>query len=606
MKKMKKLVAFLLSAVMVLSMTSMLAVAEEEAGLADGTAYLNFSDGAWGVQSWNGTAQYGNDTTVTGAEIKTAMVEDYGTYTVSVDVTNLADAEGNALPAAADFAFFDVEIKNGETLFPNSYMKIDSVKINGVEVEVGTTYTSSDNKADTRTNLFNEWVADATTVENARTADGSNEGITASPIAKATEAVKTLEVTFTLSEGKLCNEQKGAAELSDAEYDVFIGIGGDYVAADEDWGAQYAGADVEGVTAVNGKLKSGETTTISLTFDKPVENVWWLAPCMVIEDPTTLAATTTFDVKLFINDAEVAIDTAAGDAFWAENTGDNGTVRILGGFNEWGTKYIAEPTNVTKIVYEITPQIYIAEPVVEAQPEFDPDGTYAAYIGFQTPKYSFRNAWNDATYGKDSENFQQITAWDTENNAYSLGGTFTDVEITGNGTYTVKVEGWDDWTADFADQDTFNLLFVSTTLPKNDACKVTNIVVKMDGKEITTIADAFLSPDDNEYQNILLANNWNNEIAALPYYAIPTKSIEISFTVSGFNKDNEVAEPTPEPTEPPAEESKPTQAPTNTPAPKDEPKKDDGGNTGLIVGIVAAVVVVGAGAGVVIAKKKKK
>lgn len=602
MKKMKKFVAFLLVAMMMLSMTSMFAAAEEEAGLAEGTAYICFSDSAWGIQYWGEKVQYGDNMDVTGWTAQNATVTGNGTYTVSVDVTNLVDAEGNALPGS-DLAFFDVEIKNGENLFPNCYMTIDSVKINGAEVEVGTTYTSSDNKAETRTNLYNSWVPDATTVENARTADGSNEGITAAPIASTIGEIKTIEVTFTLGDGVLCNVKEVESELSTEEYDVFIGIGGDYTDA-EDWGVGYDGtADVAGITAVNGKLKSGETTTISLTFDQPVVNTWWVAPCMVIEDPTTLAANSTFDIKVYIDDVEVTPDFTLGDMFWAEGTG-NATVRLAGGYNEWGTQYITKPTNFSKITYEITPQIYIAEPVVEEQPEFDPDGTYYAYIGFQTPKYSFRNAWDDKDYGKDSDVFNQITAWDEENNAYSKGGTFTDVEISANGTYTVKVEGWDDWAADFADQDTFNLLFVSSTLPKNDACKVTNIVLKMDGKEIATIDEAFLDPDGTEYQKILLANTYNTELEALPYYAVPTESIEISFTVSGFNKELEVeATPTPEPTEAPTATSTP--APTQAP---DDDKKDDSkdGNGGLIAGIIAGVVVVAGGAGAVIAKKKKK
>ncbi len=606
MKKMKKLVAFLLVAMMMLSMTSMLAAAEEEAGLAEGTAYICFSDSAWGVQYWGEKVQYGDNMDVTGWTAQNATVTGNGTYTVSVDVTNLVDAEGNALPGS-DFAFFDVEIKNGENLFPNCYMTIDSVKINGTDVELQSkTYTSSDNKAETRTNLFNEWVPDATTVENARTADGSSEGITAQPVAKAVGEIKSIEVTFTLGDGVLCNTKEVESELSTEEYDVFIGMNGDYT-ADGDWGAGYDGtADVDGITAVNGKLKSGETTTISLTFDQTVVSTWWCAPCMVIEDPTTLAPNSTFDIKVYIDDVEVTPDFTLGDMFWAEGTG-NATVRLAGGYNEWGTQYIAKPVNYKKITYEITPQIYIAEPVVEEQPEFDPDGTYYAYIGLQTPKYSFRNAWDDATYGKESDVFNQITAWDEENNAYSKGGTFTDVEITGNGTYTVKVEGWDDFTADFADQDTFNLLFVSTTLPKNDACKVTNVVLKMDGKEIATMEEAFLDPDGADVQKILLVNTYNTELEALPYYAVPTKSIEISFTVSGFNKDVEVpAEPTPEPTEPPKTEDTPTTAPTQAPAADDKKDDDKGGNGGLIAGIIAGVVVVAGGAGAVIAKKKKK
>ena len=115
----------------------------------------------------------------------------------------------------------------------------------------------------------------------------------------------------------------------------------------------------------------------------------------------------------------------------------------------------------------------------------------------------------------------------------------------------------------------------------------------MDGKEIVTQAEAFPDPDSKEVQKFLLANIWNNEISALPYYAAPTNSIEISFDVSGFA--NDAVQAAPEATEAPA-------APEATEAPAEE----GGSNTGLIIGIVVAVVVVVAiAAGVVVGKKKK-
>ena len=60
--------------------------------------------------------------------------------------------------------------------------------------------------------------------------------------------------------------------------------------------------------------------------------------------------------------------------------------------------------------------------------------------------------------------------------------------------------------------------------------------------------------------------------------------------------------PTEEPTEAPTEE--PTEAPTEAPttAPVEEPAES---NTGLIIGIAAAVVVIGAVLAIVLGKKKK-
>lgn len=94
-------------------------------------------------------------------------------------------------------------------------------------------------------------------------------------------------------------------------------------------------------------------------------------------------------------------------------------------------------------------------PVVES---VDLNGTYHAYFGLQTPTFSFRNAFDDTTYGRDTEYFNQITGWEGSD-AVKREGSFTDAEIAGNGTYTVSVSGMD-LKGDFDSQDYFNLIFL--------------------------------------------------------------------------------------------------------------------------------------------------
>ena len=357
-------------------------------------------------------------------------------------------------------------------------------------------------------------------------------------------------------------------------------------------------------------MKSGETTTLTLEFPSEVYYTWFVAPCFVVEDASKVSPESTFDVKVFLDGEEVTTDVSAGKSCWAEGTGDydeTKCVRIGGGYNEWGDKYLAEsPKGFKTITFEITPTIYLmsGEASEEAAPqnEFDPNGTYHAYIGVQTPTWIFRNSFDDATYGKDSDCFDQLGFVDGE--WIAQGGSFTDVEITGNGTYTVSVTGYD-FSGQFEDQPIlgtdglFNLLFVSTDLPVNDAVVISNVVLKMDGKTIAEQESAFLDPDSKEVQKVLLANIWNNAIPELPYYAAPTQSIEISFDVSGFAND---AAPAPETTPDTSSESTPAPTDESTPA----PAENSGSNTGLIIGIVIAVVVVIAvAAGVVVAKKKK-
>ncbi len=148
--------------------------------LVDITPYatLNYASSDWQVTS------YDTETTVR------PLVTDYGTYTTSFDIS---DAPGTGV------AFFDVEVMYGEFYLQNSFMEILSVVINGEEVEVGSTYTSTDNGVTTRTNLYNEWVGE---VEEGRTADGKFGDISAIPVDDADMAtVSTVSVTFKISEG---------------------------------------------------------------------------------------------------------------------------------------------------------------------------------------------------------------------------------------------------------------------------------------------------------------------------------------------------------------------------------------------------------------------
>ena len=228
-------------------------------------------------------------------------------------------------------------------------------------------------------------------------------------------------------------------------------------------------------------------------------------------------------------------------------------------------------------------------------PAVDLGGTYHAYLGFQTPKYSFRNAFDDADYGRDSDYFNQVTGWDDSNNAVVIPGTFTDVEIAGNGTYTVSVDGLEFPNGEFDGQEYMNLIFLSTDIPNTGEITISDVELKVDGKKVDLAsAGAVVSPDSVNYVNILLQNIWNNDVKEIGYYGVPMTSMSITFTVSGFNYDAA-----------PAEEA-PAETPAESPAASEAPAEEGGSNTGLIVGIVAAVVVVAGGAaGVVVAKKKK-
>lgn len=402
------------------------------------------------------------------------------------------------------------------------------------------------------------------------------------------------------------------------EYDLFIGFGGD-AAESGDWGFQFNSPNADNnqgdIQAVTEKIKVGETKTVSLTLPSETLHTYWIAPVIVAEGVSDLSA----DVKVSIdgNDVTGNVDFSAGDAWWYEGTGaydETQSIRLAGGYNEWGTQYMESPV-FTTIEYTITLNSVMAggaaapeeeeEAPVSAAGAVDLDGTYHAYIGFQTPKFSFRNAFDDATYGRDVAGdvdwFNQVTGWDG-NDPITIPGTFTDAEIAGNGTYTVSADGLEFPDGEFADQEFMNLIFLSTDIPNTGEITISDIKLTINGSSVDLGAGPIISPDSVDYINMLLQNIWNDDVKELGYYAVPPTSMSITFTVSGFNYDAEAPAEEPSTDAAPADDTTPAPA---EPASSDD-TKDGGTNVVLIVVIVVAVVVVAAGAGIVVSKKKKK
>ena len=222
-------------------------------------------------------------------------------------------------------------------------------------------------------------------------------------------------------------------------------------------------------------------------------------------------------------------------------------------------------------------------------------GTYNAYIGIQTPNWSFRNAYDDATYGLGTDFFNQITGWDADNNAITIPGNIHDTVISGNGTYTVSIDGLSFPDGEFSTQEFLNLIFISTDIPNSGEITFSDVKLTIDGKNVDLPNGAILDPDSKEVTKVLLQNIWNNDCKEIGYYAVPMTDISITFTVSGFAYDNEASAETPE------------TVVESTPAESTPAAEETSSNTGLIVGIVVAAVVVigGVVAGVVVSKKKK-
>ncbi|HWT76177.1 MAG TPA: leucine-rich repeat domain-containing protein [Mobilitalea sp.] len=158
---------------------------------------------------------------------------------------------------------------------------------------------------------------------------------------------------------------------------------------------------------------------------------------------------------------------------------------------------------------------------------------YHAYMGIQTNTnlWVFRNKFDDETYGLGTDAFKGLSSVDSKKVVTHYDGTFTDANITGDGTYTVTLDN-----PDFAGETNMSQLFVSTDIPLSDSLKVTNVIVKIDGKTIYTFDKAMLNPDSTTCALIMCQDIWHKEASNLFLSNLPFTKCEITFTVSGLAK----------------------------------------------------------------------
>ncbi len=423
--------------------------------------------------------------------------------------------------------------------------------------------------------------------------------------------VTALTTAMALSSMIAINPKEAKADV--AEYEIYFGIG-----AGNDWEYQYNSPDATDnkgdIVATTAKVKEGDTVTVGVTLPEATDKVWWMAPVLVVDNAATMAVDFTLDKVTFDGtDVTDQIDITIredGSIAWAEDTGakKGNAIRLAGGYNEWGDKFVTPPASVKEIMYTVTIKSVApaatddgageAETEAPAGSAFDPKGEYNAYLGIQTPNWTYRNAWNDATYETSPELWGDFIYGNETSEKY---GKVTDAVVKGNGTYKVSLTDFgtiiaDDFTT--AKQDYFNLLFISTNIPRSEDIKITDVKIIMDGKTIKTYDEAVLDEDDKEFVKILIQNTWNDTVKELPYYAAPAKSVEMQFTIEGFDYDNpDAEEETPAPT---------TKAPVKDDAntDTDDDKKEDGGFPVVPVVIVVIVVVVAIVA-IMMGKKKK-
>lgn len=569
-KTVKKVLSTVLAAVLALGGATLSAPVNVQAA-EDATAFLMFTDRDWAFGNWDPSLQSAT-TTVNGA----------GTYSVTL---NAAEVGGDGTNAANGAMVFCVDIvgASADLAQEGKTYQVSDVKVtaDGNEVAVDAEKVVSgdlEENGNYRIEIYNEY---GSTAANSPI---DFEGFTFSD---------TLTVDFTL---EVVEQAKAFLMFTDRD-----GAFGNLDASLESATTAFTGAGSYTVT-LNATEVGGDGTT-------PANG----AMVFCVDIPGGQAALPEGQTYV-LTALEVLCDNETIDADITKvKTGDieeNGNFRIEI-YNEYGETAADSPIDFEGFKFAESVQVNFelelgiagetpAEPETVEVSDVDLDGTYMAYIGLQSPTYSFRNAWDEPNYGLGTEYFNQLTGW-VDGEAVVLPGEFTDVEIKGNGIYTVSATGCD-FGADFDAQDHFNLIFVSTDIPDTGAITISDVKLKIDGKSVSIAPE--INPDEVPYLGISI-QNIRSELESLQTigsYNVPPKDVEITFTVSGFNYDNPdlvAAEETTVAEETKASEEAVAEAAGDT-------AEESSGNTVLMIVVVAVAVVIIAVVAVVLTKKKGK
>jgi len=249
----------------------------------------------------------------------------------------------------------------------------------------------------------------------------------------------------------------------------------------------------------------------------------------------------------------------------------------------------------------------------KAKPELDAP-EYHAYFGYQQQgSWTYRNAWYDPGSGKDSDystgSFDTLMT-DGGNQALE-GPVITDAVIKGNGTYSVSLTNIGGAIPADDTSNITSLLFISTDIPSKamETISFSDVKLLVDGAEIPLPDELYVDTDAEEaglYQ-LDLINTYHKESYEGPAIMMVNDSIEIQFTVSGFNVDDPdavIAEPTEEPSSDAASTSSEASSNASSSGSTESGDESSSGGSSTVVIIVIVAVVVIAGAVVVLRKKK--
>lgn len=154
-------------------------------------AWIMYQSGDYGVSYCVGDTYDPTNKTV-GVKATNALITGDGTYTISLDLSGVGGGKG--------VAFSAIGISNGETLFPDHIITIESFKVNGEEFELsGKGYTCSDNRKTTRMNLYNGYIPKTPDPEGLRIKDGTPEEASSQIWVMGKSRIDTVEITFSFT-----------------------------------------------------------------------------------------------------------------------------------------------------------------------------------------------------------------------------------------------------------------------------------------------------------------------------------------------------------------------------------------------------------------------
>lgn len=190
--------------------------------------------------------------------------------------------------------------------------------------------------------------------------------------------------------------------------------------------------------------------------------------------------------------------------------------------------------------------------VVSAEGEDQP--VYHAAMGIQTATQIWIQRWGyyEGSQNEyyDTEDYDKL--YDSHKKFYD--GTFEDVEIRGNGTYTVALKD-----ADFAGEETVSQLHIATDIPvaESEKLQFTDIKLEVNGNQVLQFDQAVMEDEEDYMQGgavILLFNHWRDGLIETLkgmgkgedssngwdiLQGSGAETVSITFTVSGLPYDNE-------------------------------------------------------------------